>query len=270
MFQLKSFFVRLYLLASIIISAMCFVQLWYGQFLYLAVLLMWLPLPLLQVLRLQRNIAWGEERETPLVLPALLGLGCILLAEQNFSAPLWLALAGLFSLLLYLYVMTATPLSVRERALAGSDARASLSSQVFLDTDGVRVDFASGPVRLVMFVHSAGPYSRMAVRQLQSLIEDGRLSPEQVVLVSSVDITPLCATLPSGVAYWRDLQGRSFEGLGLLLRGGNWPQGDALRPALAVVDRCGEARFWSVADNYRLPPCLSDAWPRLERALSIG
>jgi len=271
MFQLKALFLRLYLLASVLISAVCFAQLWQGQFVYFGVLLIWLPLPLLQLLRLQRNIAWGEERETPLMLPALLGVAGVLLTEQHFSAPLWLALAGLFALLLYLFVMTATPMSVRERALAGSDARARLSSLGFVDTDGVRVSLVGGSARLVLFVHSAGPYSRMAIRQLQSLFDSNQLSPEQVVLVGSVDIAPLGTLfLPSGVAYWRDPQGQSCEKLGLLLRGGNWPLGDAIRPALAVVNDRGETRFWSVADNHRLSPCLSVAWPRLERALTAS
>lgn len=271
MFQLKALFVRLYLLSAIVISATCCFQLFQGHFVYLGVLLMWLPLPLVQLLRLWRNVAWAEERETPLMLPALLGLAGVLLTEQHFSAPLWLALAGLFSLLLYLFVVTATPLSTRELEQRGDDVRAGLSSLAFV-YGGERVTLADGQSRLVLFVHSAGPYSRMAIRQLTQTLNDraGVLKPEQVVLISSVDIEPLCKALPSGVCRWLDPQGQSLEALGLLLRGGNWPLGDAVRPALAVVDGQGETRLWSVADNLRLAPCLAEAWPRLERALSAG
>jgi len=270
MFQLKALFVRLYLLAAVIISATCLVQLWQGSFVYLGVLLMWLPLPLIQLLRLRRNVAWGEERETPLMLPALLGLGCVLLTEQHFSAPLWLALAGLFALLLYFFVMTATPISDRVQALVGDDAQARLCSLKFIDERGEAVCLANDPARLVLFVHSAGPYSRMAIRQLQQVLVErvAILKPEQVVLISSSGIESLCKYLPSGVRCWQDTQGQSLEALGLLLRGGNWPLGDAVRPALAVVDGLGATRFWSVADNHRLAPCLNDAWPRLERALT--
>ncbi len=110
----------------------------------------------------------------------------------------------------------------------------------------------------------------MAIRQLQQLLSEqqGLIEAEQVVLISSVDIASICEALPRGVARWRDPQGQSLEALGLLLRGGNWPFGDAVRPALAVVDGRGHTRFWSVADNHRLAPCLVEALPRIERAFS--
>ena len=268
MFQLKALFVRLYFLAACLISGFCLWSLLQGEFIYIGVLLIWLPLPVIQTVRLKCNVAWGEERETPLLLPLLLGLASVLLSEQHFAAPLWLSLAGLFSLLLYLFVATATPTGVRE----GKGRRELLSAQAFTDAQGhsIQLSALQGQARLVIFIHSTDVYARMAVRQLKQTLERKAewLTAEQVVLIAVADISALAGDLPPGVHLWRDTDSQGCEALGLLLRGGRWPLGDALRPTVAVQGSDGQVGFWSIASNYRVPTCLEESWPRLQRALT--
>lgn len=266
MFFFKALFVRAYYLCALLVTALSVYFLLEGQWRYVGVILIWSPLLVLTLYRRYGdNVGWGQQRETLLMLPMLIGFAAVLLSDHagagaGFTTAMWLALSGLFSLLLFQTVMTDVPYGVREP----EGDKNQLLSLTFQASGGQTQPLSREGAQVLMFVHGNDCYAHMQVRQLKNWLSEGAITPEQVTVVSAREGN---WTLPDGVNAWLDVDGQAAKALGLQLRGGNWPQGDAMRPALAVVSG-GEIKLWQVAKNYRLPPCLQELAPRLERALS--
>ncbi len=268
MHQLKAQFSLLYYLACWLIALFSLWQCAQGHWIYVGVLMIWLPLPVATLFRVAAvNVGWGQEREVVLLLPVLLGLASVLLSGQQDTLSMLLALVGLFGVLLFLYIATAVPYGHRE----SQANKESLTDAVFYEAgEQKRLTDLSGNPCLVLFLHSANAYARMAVRQLSTLLEvkGDTLPADRVVVISVGQISWLSAALPNEVHHWCVGDGTSASELGLLLRGGAFPKGDALRPTLAVMDESSNTVVWVVAKNYRLPPCLDNYWPRVEKVFS--
>lgn len=271
MFLFKALFIRLYTLLAPMIAIYSLWQLSQGQWRWLAPLLAWAPLWLINLWRYYRaNVFFLDERESAAMLLALVGVGIVWVAGER-DPVLWLTLAGLFSLLLYVYLMSSLSRGVREalgekEALADVPFRAAAGSLVTLRE--------STQVQLVVFMHSHwSAYSRMWARELMEVLEQHNraLSSGQVAVV-------FCGSLPSwsdglverGVHCWVDPDGQSCERLGLWLRGGSrFFSGaqHALRPAYAVLNAQRQSILWEQAENFRLPPSLQHGWGKITRAL---
>ncbi len=270
MFFFKALFVRVH---GWIAPCVSFWALWHlllGQWLWLAPLLAWAPVWIINQWRIHRgNVAFLDDRERLALTSALMGVGLILISGERDHL-LWWTLAGLFALLLNTVVMSKLTRGVRE---APGDAR-NLSSMVFQSAEGepVSANFA----RLILFVHSDwSPYSLMQIRDLERFLRDNRsVSPESVALVFADAIPsrsqPLIRLQSMGVKVWVE-EGQNAVELGLWLRGGSaLRQGvrNALRPAMAVL-RPGvpRAQMWLVANSERLPPSATEHQARLLQLL---
>ncbi len=265
MFLFQHHFLRIWALAAAVITLWSLWHLMAGQWLWLAPLLAWLPLPLLQLWRrFVGNLAFADPRETPALLPALLATGGILVLGERGMA-LWLTLAGLFALLLHNRVLTAVPQGVRDTQAAGE----GLLQLDFVDADGQVHRLADAGDRLVLFPFAGwSVYSRMQLRELlQQLPQLSLAQPPLVVFAGAVP--GWAVSLGAGqFECWGDPRGDSSLVLGLWLRGAAGAGGTlAQRPALAIVSG-GELRFWQVAGNYRVPPSLQDSRGRLFKWLA--
>lgn len=276
MFFFKSLFVRVHELLMPLVSLWALWQMLQGQWLWLSVLLAWAPLFLINLWRLHiGNLAFHDERESLALAPALIGVALLLMTGERDQI-LWWTLAGLFSLLLSTVVMSRLPRGVRE---ARGDERQL--SQLSFHSDN---DQSARPsqVRLLMFIHSGwSPYAFMALRELQTFLQEEALPADQVALVFSDGVPRHNAVIKelqsAGVHLWWD-EGDSCEALGLWLRGGSAGRlggRNALRPALALMpqsseDNQGQApQFWLMSDNVRLPPSPRQHRQRLRSLLSV-
>ncbi|MYM64666.1 hypothetical protein [Pseudomaricurvus sp. HS19] len=265
MFLLQHQLLRILALAAPFITLLSLWHLSAGELLWLAPVLAWLPLPLLQLWRrFVGNIAFADPRETPALLPVLLATGGALVLGER-GAPLWLTLAGLFALLLHNRVLTAVPRGVREVQGAAGE----LLQLDFEDAGGAVRRLAGAGDRLVLFPFAGwSVYSRMQLRQLLEQLP--QLSLAQPPLVVFAGAVPQWAQIMGAGRFecWGDPGAVSSQALGLWLRGASGPGGTlAQRPALAIVSG-GELRFWQVAGNYRVPPSLQDCRGRLQKWLA--
>ncbi len=268
MFFLKASFIRLYGLLALMV---CGWSLWrllgHSEWLWLAPLLVWGPLWLLNACRyLWCNVAYRDEREAPVMALALIGMALALLTGER-DLLLWTTLLGLFCLLFYVLLASALTRGVRE-SLGDPQQLPNLG---FQDAQGKSASLPTdGEPRLLVFFHSsANPYSRMNARELQSLVERELLPPAALVCVFPDRLPGWSQALCSrGVNCWVDREGHSCGQLGLWLRGGasGLFAGNALRPAVAIVGPQNKVEHWQVAANYRMPPCLTDLSHKL-RAL---
>ena len=275
MFFFKSLFVRVHELLMPLLSLWSLWQILQGQWLWLAVLLAWAPLFLINLWRRYLgNIAFHDERESLALAPALVGVALLLMAGERDQL-LWWTLAGLFSLLLSTVVMSCLPRGVRESR--GDESQ--LAQLKFHSGSGQLASPAQ--VRLLMFIHSGwSPYAVMVLRELQTFLQEEALPADQVALVFS-DAVPSHNTVikelqAMGVHLWWD-DGDSSRSLGLWLRGGSagrFGGRNALRPALALMPQSAEVnqsaapQFWLTSDNVRLPPSPRQHRQRLLSLLS--
>lgn len=254
------------------VSVFALMHLVQGHWQWLAPLLAWVPMPLLNLWRRFKTNAWyRDERERPVMTLTLLAVAMVLITGER-EAPLWCTLAGLFGLLLLLFVATAVPRGLREKQ-GNSTLLAELE---FSDAAGkpcrLRQSLPQGPV-MALFVHSPSQvYGCMAVRELQQWLQQGHspIPASQIVVIFPGDIPAWVEPLKSlGVHCWQDSQGASLATLGLWLRGGNvgFPGGpNAARPALAVLaDDQQQPGLWQVADNLRMPPSLEVLQSKIDR-----
>ena len=248
------------------ISLYCVFELLKGDAFWAAPLLVWAPLLLSNIWRYHvGNLFFQDERERPVMVAALLGMGVMLIAGAR-GGVLWCTLAGLFGLLLYLFWATTLPRGVRE----AKGSRESLSRLPF-ESAGDSVNIAGGPnIKLAIFFHSHRcPYSRMSSRELLNYISDDSL-PLQASQILAIfpDAVPVWAKdlSAAGVHCWADPHGDSAQTLGLWLRGGGGfiSGGNALRPALAWVEATS-TDLWIVASNFRLPPSLGEHLPKIKK-----
>lgn len=263
----RALYLQAFGLISLLISAYALLQLFTGQWLWVAVLLAWLPSVVINGWRRYRaNIAFLDERESPIMLLAMVGLSiCLLFGERGVV--LWFTLAGLFGLLLLL--MFATRLGQGLREPSGDSGQ--LKRLAFHDGNNQSVTLQDSCSHLVVFLHSGTDvYSRMAARALKShlAMHSAHAEGAQVSVV-----------FPDAVPHWaQELWGESIQLLslslleaqkiGLGLRGGNGLRGDALRPTIAVVKANSSVpEFWVVAANLRLPPTFMEHRGRIQRLL---
>ncbi|NHN39288.1 hypothetical protein G8764_18435 [Pseudomaricurvus alcaniphilus] len=270
MYLFKALYVLLYMIAAAIAVAWSLLHLWQGDWLWLAPCLLWAPLPLLNLWRFYRaNLCFPDERERVVLGLGLVGLALVLVGASR-GPVLWWSLAGLFSLLLFLFVVSRLNPGVREKP--GDSA--ALPALDFLDPRGRRVkvtDLAGVSLLVVVHAHWC-PYARMALRELRQQARQQGLPPTSIMLLFPDYLPDWCQPLiAEGFHCCYDEEGNSSQALGLWLRGGSsfLPGGaNALRPALAALDADGKPVFWRVASNYRLPPLLGDHWQRLRPLLA--
>jgi len=281
MFFFKALFVRIGEWIAFCVSLWALWQATQGDWLWLAPLLAWAPMGIINQWRLRRgNLAFHDEREVLALTAALLGLAAVLIAgERNYL--LWWTLAGLFNLLLNTVLMSKLSRGVREP----SGDRRLLASLTFTDTQGRSVSASSA--RLLVFVHSGwSPYSVMQLRDLEKfLLANSSVKPQSVALVFSglppTHWRPLSSLQALGVEVWGDCDGEACQRLGLWLRGASVLRrrgGDALRPTMAVLpsraavdagrkpssaEDVSEPSFWSMSNNVRLPPSATQHQARL-------
>ncbi|MGH1370537.1 MAG: hypothetical protein ACRBBW_00775 [Cellvibrionaceae bacterium] len=270
MFFFKALFVRLHGLMAPCVSLWAVWHLALGQWLWLAPLLAWAPVWGVNQWRVhQGNIAFLDDRERLLLMPALVGVGIVLVSgERDYL--LWWTLAGLFALLLNTVVMSKLTRGVRE----AKGESLHLASMTFQTAEGESV--SASLARVLLFVHSGwNPYSLMQLRDLEQFLRaNPSLSPESIALVFAEQIPSNCQPLmrlqSMGVRVWCD-GGENSAQLGLWLRGASVMRsgtGNALRPAMAVLRPESEApALWLVANTDRLPPSASEYQARLLQLL---
>lgn len=258
MYFFKAVYIRAYFLIALVMTFWCLSQFGQGNWLWLAPLLSWAPLWLHNLWRLHlANSAFQDDREKLALALALIGVALMLIAGER-GRILWWTLAGLFGLLLYIYVVSALPPGVRE----GRGDKTRLP-QLLPGSPGAR---------LVMFFHAAScPYARMAMRELMAALDAEELQAQQVLAVFADEVPAWAEPLRRrGGQCWADDEGKVSQQLGLWLRGGNALLDggrNALRPALAAINAAGEVGFWEVAKNFRLPPSVVAHRERLKRVL---
>lgn len=256
MYFFKAVYIRAYFLVALVMTFWCLSQFGQGNWLWLAPMLSWAPLWLHNLWRLHlANSAFQDDREKLAMALALAGVGLMLIAGERGRILYW-TLAGLFGLLLYVYVISALPFGVREAR--GDKTRLP---QLLPDATGAQ---------LVVFFHAAScPYARMAMRELMATLDSGELHAERVLAVFADEVPAWAEPLRQrGARCWADDEGEISQQLGLWLRGGNALLDggrNALRPALAAINAAGEVGFWEVATNFRLPPSLAANRERLKR-----
>lgn len=274
MFTFRSLYWRLYSLSAIAITLFALLQLLRGEWQWLAPLLAWAPLPLLNLWRrFKANVGYLDERERPVMTLTLIAVAMVLVTGER-DLPLWFTLAGLFGLLLFLFVASALPRGLREQK-----GRPESLSELEFRSAGEAVSLQpllqQGSV-LVLFLHSGSQvYSRMALRELQQWLEQGRATvpAQQIVALFPGQIPSWSDSVSTlGVNCWQDSEGSSLIELGLWLRGGNagfTGGAHAARPALAVLQP-GQSKpqLWQVANNYRLPPSLTILQPKIDRLVA--
>ena len=275
MFFFKSLFVRVHEVLMPLVSLWALWQMIQGQWQWLAVLLAWAPLCLLNVWRrFVDNLAFHDERESLALAPALVGVALLLMTGERDQL-LWWTLAGLFCLLLSTVVMSRLPRGIREAR--GDESQ--LSQLSFRGQDDQLV--SAGQARLLLFIHSSwSPYAYMVLRELQEFLSQETVAAQQVALVFSDEVpanhTVVKALAAAGVQLWWD-DGGSTASLGLWLRGGSaghFGGRNALRPALAVLPQTSEdnqrlaPQFWLMSDNVRLPPSPLQHRQRLKNLLA--
>ncbi|GAB3092807.1 thioredoxin family protein [Aestuariicella hydrocarbonica] len=269
MFLLKALYVRIFTLLAMLVTLWGSWQLLQGQWLWLAPMLTWTPLWVCNLWRYHRgNIFYQDEREYPAMAFALLGVGLVLVLGER-DVILWSTLAGLFGLLLYVFVASSLTRGVREPA--GDKQR--LSHLEFQLDSGAPVSLpVTAENQWVFFFHATGcPYARMAMRELLQVLAryPGRLKPEHVVAIFPDQLPGWARELQlQGGRCWGDTRGDASRQLGLWLRGGDGTLGagqNALRPALAVLGSEGDVKYWEVAKSFRLPPSLQQNWGRLSQ-----
>lgn len=288
MFFFKALFVRIGEWVAFCVSCWALWQVAQGSWLWLAPLLAWAPMWLINQWRMRRNnLAFHDEREILALAPALLGLAAVLLSgEKNHL--LWWTLAGLFCLLLNTVLMSKLSRGVRE---ADGD-RHLLGALTFTDTQGQPVSASSA--RLLLFIHSGwSPYSVMQLRDLEMfLLANPKVNPHSVALI-------FCGQLPTnvralsnlqalGVNAWVDSDGEACARLGLWLRGASVLRSggaDALRPTMAVLPsptvagaegepssaengatkakNLSAPSLWLMSNNVRIPPSATQQQARL-------
>ncbi|WP_439134232.1 hypothetical protein [Pseudomaricurvus sp.] len=275
MYFFKALYIRAYFLTALVMTFWVLSQLGQGHWLWVAPLLTWTPMWLHNLWRLHINNSWyQDERERLAMGLALLGVAVMLIGGQR-GPVLWWTLAGLFGLLLYVFLVSKMTRGVRESE-GDRDLLPTLDFSRRVADDHAKTELVSAQksgARWMLFFHAPScPYSRMAMRELMGILEQHpEIKPEQVVVVFA-DALPDWATKFSkaGGQCWVDADGESSRTLGLWLRGGNALLDgghNALRPALAALDSNGQVVFWDVANNFRLPPSLEQHWERLQRYL---
>jgi hypothetical protein len=261
MYLFKALYIRAYFVTALVMTFWCLSLLGQGKWLWLAPLLTWSPLWLHNTWRMQvANSGYQDDREKLAMSLALAGVGIMLIAGERDHI-LWWTLAGLFALLLYIFLISKLTYGVRE-----TKGDKDLLPQL--------IGSHHPEARLVVFFHAAScPYAKMAMRELLTVLKtkDEALKPEQVVAVFADELPPWVRKFQqAGGRCWVDTDGEVCQQLGLWLRDGNVLLDggrNALRPALAAINSEGQVGFWEVAKNFRLPPSLHTHWERVKRAL---
>ncbi len=263
MFFFRSLLIRAYTGLSPLVGLYSVWQIVTGHWLWLAPLMAWLPLWLMNVWRMYRsNLAFGDERESPALTLSLLGLALLFIAGDR-SIILWWSLAGLMSLLLFTVVLSAVPKTPRDPSF-NKDV---LPRLIFKDHQGNDCCLGGAEPKLIVFGFGAwSPYTKMQWREL-SAKASALNAPINFVFAGEIPRWALEYNSPV-ISCWSDPEGHAADRLGLALRGGGAGFGGlAQRPALAIIE--GEqVRFWQVAQNFRVPPSLSEHQGRIEKWLN--
>lgn len=272
MFVWRALYLRVYGLLAVAITLWALWQLLHAQWLWLGPLLAWGHLPCINAWRYRNNFAYRDERERLAMTTTLLGVALVLIAGSREWA-LALTLAGLFGLLIYVFIASALPRGLREH---DGDTRGL--ADLSFDNDQGRATLGQintdKPVLLLVIHSAAHCYSRMAARELQNSLACGELplQAEQCVLLFPGELPRWSQSLLSqGIQCWSDSSGESLAQLGLWLRGGNWSfagGSHAARPLLAVLPaNHDQPKLWVESSNFRVPPSLQDNIGKISRLL---
>ena len=264
MFLLKSLLLAVYVVVALLASILSIVQLGSGNFIWLSVLSVWMPVLVLNALRYWVvNLNYNDSRESPLLALSLAGVAmALVLAERGIV--LWLVLGGLLSLLLYFTVLS----SVTPGPRANRGDYSDLRKLPFYNSVGEVVTLANQPeVQLVVFMHAPwSPYSRMAMRELRAFV--GESGVQKGIVVFPDCVPDWGQDLGEALECWSDKEGEPTGVLGVWIRGGSafMPLArHALRPSVAFLDQQGNVKVWAQSENFRVVPDLQEQYSKFLR-----